>query len=206
MIITCGPENSKRTITLSLPEQKSKIGVFVSGGLDSAILYYLIQLENKNTGSIHEIVPLSIMRKEGSKYFSNLVVAHVHGQLGLPIVDHTIIGDNTLFEYEQVGSGVRQAFAQGFDQVYLGIIYQLEIHMEGWSPIPYKVTDKLRAPFRKLTKSHIVDLVRSYKQEALYYITHSCSIHEVGRCNTCNGCKERAWGFEQLNIADPSII
>lgn len=206
MLLTCGPEKDKRSITLSLPEAPSKLGVLVSGGLDSAILYYLLSLENIQSGSKHEIVPLSILRKEGSRYFSNLVVAHVQSALNLPLTPPTMVGDNTLFEFEQVGSGVRQAFSEGFDQVYLGIIYQLEIHTEGWNPIPYKVSDRLRAPFRKLTKAHIVDLIRQYNQTALFNITHSCAIYEVGRCNDCNGCKERAWGFGQLNISDPSII
>ena len=72
MNIICGPKNDQRTVTITLPQNKSRIGVFVSGGLDSAILYYLLLLENKLTGNIHEITPLSVMRKEGSKYFSSL--------------------------------------------------------------------------------------------------------------------------------------
>ena len=40
-------ENNK-IAKLSLPLTKQKIGVFISGGIDSAILYYLILLKNKS--------------------------------------------------------------------------------------------------------------------------------------------------------------
>ena len=69
MIIRCGLQNDLRSILITLPDKKSKIGVLVSGGMDSAILYYLLLLENRWRGNLHTITPIAVMRKEGSKYF-----------------------------------------------------------------------------------------------------------------------------------------
>ena len=208
MNIICGPKNDQRTVTITLPQNKSRIGVFVSGGLDSAILYYLLLLENKLTGNIHEITPLSVMRKEGSKYFSSLVIGHVNQSFQLPYKDPLIVGDNTLPEEDQVKSGVNQALAQGFDMTYVGVIEQLPQHMINWQPIPYKETARFKTPLQSLNKSHVVDIIVRLKQEPLFYITHSCAGEQsqIGRCNGCNGCNERHWGFEQLNLVDPGTI
>ena len=208
MNIQCGPKDDLRTISIILPKKKSKIAVLVSGGLDSAILYYLLLLENKLRGNIHEIVPISVMRKEGSKYFSSLVVGHVNQAFQLPYHDPIIVGDNTLPEEEQVKSGVNQAIELGFDIVYAGVIEQLPQHMINWQPIPSKETAKFKTPFQSINKSHIIDIIVKCKQEPLFYITHSCSGEQsqVGRCNGCNGCNERRWGFEQLELTDPGTI
>jgi hypothetical protein len=182
------------------------IAVMVSGGIDSALLYYLLHLENIQSGAGRNIVPLSVMRREGSRHFSKLVVAHVHGVLGLPYVDPVVVGDNTLPEEKQVESGAMDSYGLGFRKIYIGLIEQLPQHMVGWQPIPVRQTTTVEYPFRHLNKSHIIDLVRQVKQETLFYITHSCSKLELGRCYNCNGCNERSWAFEQLEISDPGTI
>lgn len=206
MIISCGPESNKRTLTLELPTEPSKIGIFVSGGLDSAILYYLLMEENKHQNNIHEIVPLTVLRKEGSKNFSQLVVAHVQSAFHYSYTESLKVGDNTLPEPEQVKSGVQEAFKLGFKRVYTGLIEQLPEHMIGWDKIPYNENDFFKAPMKDLNKSHVVDLCYLFNQETLFYITHSCAAWEVSRCYSCNGCNERRWGFEQLLKIDPGTI
>jgi hypothetical protein len=206
MIVSCGPKSDKRTLTLDLPTESSKIGIFVSGGLDSAILYYLLMEENKRQNNIHEIVPLTVLRKEGSKNFAQLVVAHVQSAFHYSYSESLKVGDNTLPEPEQVKSGVQDAFKLGFKRVYTGLIEQLPEHMIGWDKIPYNENDFFKAPMKDLNKSHVVDLCFQFKQEALFYITHSCAAWEVSRCYSCNGCNERRWGFEQLGLVDPGTI
>ena len=207
MKITCGPATDLRTVTIELPYEPQKIGVFVSGGIDSAILYYILLGENRRLGNIHQLVPFSILRKEGSKHFAKLVIAHTHASYNLPYSEPIIVGDTELSEDKQVESGVKMVLnVLKFNQVYTGLIEQLPQHMVNWAPIPYKETEKFRAPFSILDKSHIIDIVAQLNQSALFYITHSCSSYELGRCNTCNGCNERSWGFEQLGIIDPGTI
>ena len=204
MIITCGKDYRKVNITL--PTVPTKIGIFVSGGMDSALLYFLLLRENQNLGNIHEIVPLSILRKEGSKYFAKLVIAHVNSCYNIEYIDPIMVGNNTLPEEEQVKSGVHDAWALGFQIVYVGLIEQLPQHMVDWQPIPYKESPTFRTPLKMLDKSYIVDLIKHFNQEALFYITHSCSLLELGRCNRCNGCNERSWGFDQIGLVDPGTI
>ena len=206
MKLECGPVSDRRIINLVLPTIKSNIGIFVSGGLDSAILYYLLMNENQQMNNLHNIVPLTVLRKEGSKNFAKLVVAHIRHIFNLTYIDPIYLGDNTLPEHEQVKSGVKDAKDLGFDIVFTGLIEQLPQHMIGWFPIEYQENEFFKAPFKNLNKSHIVDLCLQSDQQALFYITHSCATWEMSRCNLCNGCTERRWGFEQLGFLDPGTV
>jgi hypothetical protein len=206
MKLLCGPSDDRREFVLELPKNKTKIGIFVSGGLDSAILYYLLSLKNQQLNFLHDIIPLTVLRKEGSKNFSKLVIAHVRSLFHQNYLESLIVGNNTLPEPEQVKSGVLEAKNLGFEIVYTGLIQQSPQHMIGWQPIPYEESYFFKAPFKNLNKSHVVDLCIQFNQQALFYITHSCATWEITKCNQCNGCNERNWGFERLGIVDPGTI
>ena len=177
MNITCGPADNQRTLKLKLPEERAKIAVLISGGIDSAILYYLMLLENKNIGYRHDIRPISI-----------------------------IVGNPSLPDDRQVKSGVLHSYDLGFDLTFCGLIEQQPEHMIGWVQPDAKETKRFKTPLKDLNKTHIIDLVIQYKQEDLFYITHTCNKFKIGRCHKCNGCNERAWGFSQLGLTDPGTI
>jgi len=205
-LIECGPVHDRRPVKVELPAEPKTLGIFVSGGIDSAILYYMMLLENQKMGNIHKIVPLTVLRKEGSKNFAKLVVGHMVSHFNLHYIETTVVGDPSLPEIEQVKSGVHAGFDMGINIAYTGLIEQLPIHMVGWTPIPYQESIRFKAPFKHLNKSHIIDLCFQHNQEGLFYITHSCAAWEITRCRNCNGCNERQWAFDQLGRVDPGII
>lgn len=207
MKIECGPLDERKTLEITLPEESDRLGVFVSGGIDSAILYYLICLENRRHGNKHKIVPLSLLRKDGSRYFSRMVIDYIHRILGLPPEYPGMVGDNHLPEDQQVRSGIAQAvFDYNISPVYIGVIVTLPEHMIGWERIPVVETSYLKAPMLDLKKTHVLDIAYQVKQEFLFNITHACDTYQIGRCGRCNACRERAWGFEQLGKVDPGNI
>ena len=206
MQFECGPADDIRTLSFNLPATRSPIAVCVSGGIDSAILYYVLMLENQRTGNLHDIIPVTVLRKEGSKYFAKLVIAHVLASFNKPYRDPMIMGNTTLPEDQQVKSALRDAKWAGFKQAYVGIMDQLQEHTAGWEVIHAPENIFYRTPLVNLQKHHVIDLVVKLKQEALFYITHACDQTEIARCNSCNGCRERAWGFKQLALSDPSML
>jgi hypothetical protein len=212
MNITCGPDFDKQTVTIELPSEKTKIGVFVSGGLDSAIMYYLVLKANAELNNIHDIIPFMIARSEGSKYLSNPMVAHVQQQFKSSPHTLKVVGDPTLPGNFQVRSGGISAYMMGCSQIYVGVIKQLPEHTIGDEPLDLNTLDPeivnrvLKLPLEHLKKYHIIDLIKQFNQDPIFYLSHSCSTKELGRCNKCNGCNERAWGFQQLDISDPGTI
>lgn len=205
MKFICGPLHDRREIILELPTTPITIGVLVSGGIDSAILLHLIYQQNELMGNIHKIIPLTVARKEGSKYFACYVVRQVQQHFNLQYEPPFCVGDNTVFEPKQVTTGMAHAVDLGCDLLFLGVIEQREEHALHWNRIFVHDTLLCRFPFSKVQKSHVIDLVRLAKQEALFHITHSCD-EEVGKCGQCNGCRERAWGFSQLEMEDPGKL
>ena len=115
-----------------------------------------------------------------------------------------VVGDPTLPEDQQVESGCKEVLKYA-NVVYLGLIEELAAFTIGWrDPVKWKETEDRRYPFRDLNKTHIVDLIIQFKQEKLFEMTHSCNM--PGKCNDCNGCNERSWGFKQMGYTDPGIL
>jgi hypothetical protein len=212
MIIECGPDNDRRILNLSLPKYhkiqpwNKNSGVLVSGGIDSALLYYLLLKQNQEQGNTHNIKAYTILRKEGSRQYALPVINHINSLFNLPEQELITVGDNTLDEPIQVSSGMVEITHKKLSHVvYVGAIDTLDIHLVGWHRIPVRESDRFKYPLMNLNKSHIIDLVYQLGQQHLFKLTHSC-IYETGRCNICNGCNERQWGFDQLGRTDPGTI
>ena len=206
MKFNCNVRDQQREVTIDLPTTPTKIAILISGGLDSAILYYLLLKANIEQGRLHQITPFTIARTEGSKYFSRPVIAHVHSQFNMPYKEPVVVGDPSLPGNLQVMSGVSSILHMGYQLIYGGVIAQLPEHTIGYDVEPANDTETIKMPFKDLTKGYIIDLIICHRQEALFYLTHSCSILEIGKCNSCNGCNERNWGFAQWGLADPGTI
>ena len=205
MKYVCGPEHDQKSIEITLPYLRKNIGMFVSGGLDSALLYYLLLIENIKENSKHFIVPFVIEREEGSKYFAVPVIKHIHRLLNLPEPDLYFLDIGKLNPHMQVSAAIDLAYNLGCDIVYTGAIEQLEIHSDGWERPRIKENYNFKAPFLTINKSHVIDLIKQLTLDSLFYITYAC-VQDQGRCNMCNGCNERSWGFEQNNIQDPGRL
>ena len=220
MILECGPKHDRRQLNLSLPYipiienlnlkklylrsrniiTGQQIGVLVSGGVDSAILYFLLHLENNLTGNKFIITPYTIMRKEGSRYYSKPVQDWIHNYFNLPNIELNVVGNNTLPEAQQVSSGINDIFEKQTDFLYLGIIQSRPEHSIGWARPKFTETDKVRLPFLNLQKNHVIDLYRQFNVLELLNLTYSCAINETDACGYCNGCNERTWGFNDLRL------
>ena len=89
------------------------------------------------------------------------------------------------------------------ETVYVGVISNRPEHLIGFDPIPIVEHYSVQTPFKHLEKSHIVDIYYQLGIEHVLSFTHSCDQHETVACGSCNGCRERQWGFEQLGKSDP---
>jgi hypothetical protein len=207
MIIECGPDTDRRIFTLQLPTESKRIGVLVSGGMDSALLYFLVMLENRNIGDLHEIVAYTIPRNDGSKLYALPIIRYIGDYFNKPQTSSILVGNTTLPEINQVSSGLYEIrMNHNTDMVYVGVIETLPMHGVGvYRQQGLRETHRYKIPMKDLNKSHVVDLILRLNQEILFNLTHGC-LNETGRCGICGGCLERTWGFEQMSIVDTGII
>lgn len=194
--IELGPSHDKRLLEFSLPDSPKRIGVLVSGGLDSAILLYIIKYLNQN--NFHKIVPLTIERAEGSKIYAPKVLDYINSIFINDISNFEVIKLPKIPPHIEVTLAIHLMLRKNlFDVLYLGVIQTREEHAHGITIIkPSTKIDYIKYPLIELEKSHIVDLIYKMKQEYFLDITTSCDTGE--NCGTCNGCNERAWGIDQI--------
>lgn len=201
LTLECGPKHDRRVLNITLPLLQRKIGVLVSGGLDSALLYYLIQ---SMIDSRYTVTPFVITRNDdGSDLYAQPVIDYVNNILEKPKQFATLLPINESNKELQVMAGMNLILDHNVNITYVGLIEALPIHCIG-VPDPYKPkdNDKFIYPFKNLNKSHIVDLIVKLNQTELFKITHSC-VYKRNRCGICNRCNERHWAFTELGLVDP---
>lgn len=195
--IAIGPLEDCRLFQFKLPTEPTRVGVLVSGGLDSAILYYLLEKLNKN--NFHKITPYIIARQEGSLTYGPKVIEYVNNLFNKNPTEFEIIEIPKLIPpHLQVKIAVQMLRVKKVvDILYLGVISVRAEHSIGIDVYrPKEDTDFVKYPLFQLEKSHIVDLICKMEQEKLIEITSSCD--SGNNCGNCNGCKERSWGLSQI--------
>lgn len=192
------------TFKLRLPLLRRNIGVLVSGGLDSALLYYMAKsLEIQDAR--YKVIPYTLNRDDGSKNHAQLVIDYVHDKLKIDRLSTIHIPILQTDSNAQVTEGISKLLKEKLSLVYVGIITTLPNHaMHGvgspYFPVDYELVNY---PLKHLTKDHVVDMIIKLGIDELFELTHSCVYDIAGRCNKCNRCNERAWAFNQLGLIDP---
>lgn len=204
-LITKKYKTLDKEVVLELPEYGS-IHIMVSGGMDSALLLYMIA---KLSNGLHDISTYTVAKTDGAWFHSKNIIDWAQHRFP-NIIRHIAVGNPGLEHDMQVRSGYIEAIAKHKAPVlYLGENQNppAEFLMGGLYPNrmppgtkhPYLVT-----PFLHLYKSHIAELCKQLDLDDLIELTHTCTALMVGRCNECFACTERAWGFSQIGHQDPS--
>jgi 7-cyano-7-deazaguanine synthase in queuosine biosynthesis len=194
-----------RPVTVKLTLHR-RIGVLVSGGLDSALLYYLIRKLTLSDDR-YSVIPYTIIRNDGSSRYAQPVIDYVHESLGIEQQYATKLDIDEIDSELQVAAGMRELRNTDRNLIYIGIIQTLEEHALHNVPKPYVPinSEMFNHPLKDLTKAHVVQLIIQLGLEKLFSLTHSCVYDIDIPCGVCNRCNERAWAFTQLGLIDPGI-
>lgn len=196
----CGPLNDRRSLNITLPPLRRKLGVLISGGLDSAILYYILR---KLVAAPYILTPYIIVRDESSILSANKVIQYINCSLNIPNQSPIIIEiDQNIESHFQVSAGLSKIINHPkCNKIYMGIIETLPEHSIGFEIFKPIDNEIISYPLKNLNKSHIIELIIQYGLDELFNITHSC-VYPYGRCDTCNRCNERKWAFSRLGLQD----
>jgi hypothetical protein len=193
-----------------------KIGLFLSGGLDSAILLCLILTELKNIDKLKEIpvVCFTVKKENIPTYHATNVLSYAQHKFNVSITHVNDISND--IEADKLGVLSKDAiqFVKNYSSnmiVYLG---QNKMAPDNIRPFSQrlnadygdnKASGKFISPFLFLHKPQIIDLTYQLGCEEIIQLTQTCSARSVGACGKCCSCEERKWGFNALGKTDPSI-
>jgi len=187
-------------------DNSKKYGILLSGGLDSAILLYLLI---KNNPSIN-LQTFTIDKSDGAYLYADPVIDHFNRKFSLSIPKTIKVGDPTVFHRQQSVTAVKDIFEQyPVDHLFIGINQNPpELAKLSGAPVRDKqsLNPRILYPFVDLYKHNILEIMYDNQQQDLIDITHSCTERQHGRCNICWQCKERAWAFEKLGKTDTGTL
>ena len=183
----------------------------LSGGLDSAVLLYLLLDSNKNIN----IQPFTIAKYDGSHLFVNDILKYFEEKFEIKIANTILVGNPNVHHSQQSKTAVAEILTkhQNIDYIFFATNQNPTKDFDYASyPIgsfPNRVKEsghpKVLMPFIQMYKDEILKILFDNDQTALLNLTHSCTEQKTGRCGRCFQCNERAWAFRQLEKTDTGI-
>jgi 7-cyano-7-deazaguanine synthase in queuosine biosynthesis len=214
MHLLLGPPSLSVPFSFVIPEingvgnKVTRIGVYCSGGLDSAALLCLILTELRNTDKLESmpVTAFTVLKNEGSTYYSSRVVEKVSAHFNIP-VHHVNNLENNVISRAVGRIGMVPYKVTHARNKHDMEIYQGNNRMAPASIRPFKQVLKVqytdeqvlwKSPFLNLHKPQIIDLFYKLGCEDIMPYTHSCTVQAIDKCNNCYSCSEKAWAFNAL--------
>jgi hypothetical protein len=177
------------------------IGFFMSGGFDSSMLLYACCLWKQQDFLENQFVALTVPRYDDSVLHTTRILSYIMEKFSLEIpLIH--VGNPDLHHSRQVESGCVEAYEKNLADLFLlgctavpqELPKQLVRNRSSW--------DRLYQPWFDFTKDHTVKLMLELEGHELISLTHTCTESKTIRCGECWQCRERAWAFAKVGIAD----
>ena len=215
MIFECGTELDKQQFSITVDDNVS-VALTLSGGLDTALLTYLVSLELLETNRRPEDYVkwiFTIPKRDGAELYPDAIIKWINKRLDINLPDKTILKIPKLhstYHGMQVWNSILYAIdIYNPDKIYMGDQRPApeEANINQPKPVRSKTIEgpmpgKLIFPFNHLYKYHTVDMFYKLGIEELFDLTHSCTQLLTARCNECYHCLERSWAFKELNQTD----
>ena len=209
-----------------LSDEKT-IGVVVSGGFDSSLLWYIV---NEFTGPDQKVIPFTVPKVDGAltyatrmlEWYSKLKnTKRLHpiviNQEGVDWNRNDYQGDEVA---QQLLNGIKEIVDNNMADVVFTGVNDYPPHYKTLcsyhTPAPRKkvsesdyvhngvpIKEIIKQPFADYTKDFLVRLAWELGVlDGVAELSHSCVEQIRGRCGECFWCKERQWAFQEAVLSD----
>lgn len=201
-------------------EEDKTYGIMLSGGVDSAILFYLILKTYQERGWTPKVQPFTMRKNNESVASATRMLEYISTQFPEYTIPATIeVGDpNT--HHRLAGEAAWKEIKR--DYPWISFVFYGSNKVPPWDystrkkdefglPIGRPERSKgeggiVYLPFLHIYKYHTLDLIYEHGQEKLLELARSCTERITGhRCGSCFQCSERAWAFNYFRRIDPGI-
>lgn len=171
-----------------------KIGIFVSGGFDSALLLFLCcEFEKDN-----EFFTFVIDRPNNSLYYNQIVIDWINKKFNKNLKS-MVVGNKNQHHSSIITSAAIEVLNFPLDILLLGDTANPDMLLHGPNRIK-SVNPKILQPFYELTKDKLIKISLDFKVSELLSITGTCGEGEMLACGKCWPCREKTWALNQNNI------
>lgn len=214
MKLRLGPADLLVDFEFTIPENITEVGLYLSGGLDSAALLCLILTELRNTNRLNTINVkcFTITKNDGSMIYAAAVVKEIASMFNTPIehINNYNNDDESILKGRVGLRSIQEIWKSKGDntEFYMAVNRMAPAHIRPFAQklnIIYINSPYYSAPFINLHKPQILDIFYKLNCEQIIPITHTCTVDAQGRCNQCYSCAERSWAFSSLNKKDLTI-
>jgi len=185
-----------------IPANATHIGIMVSGGLDSALMLYLVSKENKEKDFPVQLDVLTVYRSDQAKDHSSRITKIIE-ELNDITLNKYEVGDPTAPSDVQVVRGVFDALMmKKIPLVIMATTINPE-HLKKHENAPVRNPDQfpgILQPWGEITKDNIVKYIKENNLDVLIKNSHSCTVHSFKHCGKCFNCIERKWALDVNNI------
>ena len=182
-----------------------RYGIMLSGGLDSAVLLYLLISNEPNI----QLQPFTIPKFDGAAQYADPVIEYINNKFNVSIPKTILVGNPMAHHRLQSATAVLEIFSKhNIDQLYIAINKNpTELLEYPGAPSRASVSNDARIclPFVNMLKDEIIKILVDNNELGLSEITHTCTEQSQGRCGVCWQCTERKWAFSQLNLIDHGL-
>lgn len=192
----------------------NKVGIFVSGGFDSAILLYILMKELKNKKNsfvnIYTRIPVNEKKFYNKRYIDKIT------NFCIEKTNNTNVKNILFYVEKQEKTNLFTVALNDLKNNEIDIIYTAvsanppdnvkfskdSLEYERRNPNikrKYYYDDKsIYMPFTNINKKEIYNLYKIYDITQLINYTRSCESKfiKIGECGDCWWCKERKWALE----------
>ena len=207
---------------------KGVIGVVVSGGFDSTVLWHYLYGICKERNQ--KIIPFTVPKNDGALTYAIRMLEWSAKRYGDKTLHPVVINSKGVnwskkdYQGEEVARQLIDGIKEIMDLGLAGYVYTgvneyppnyetlCSYHTPGPrnlsrdSDVNYRgrpVSDIVRQPFADYTKADIIKFANDLGiLDEVAELSHSCVELIRGRCGECFWCKEREWGFAEAGHVD----
>lgn len=183
-------------------DKNLKYGIMLSGGLDSAILLYLILKQEPNI----DLQSFTIPKHDGAALYADPILEYFNQKFSIDLPKTILVGDPNAYHRDQSKTAVRDIFQHHPVDFLFIAINQNPPELDSLPGAPQRDRQSKDArvifPFVDLYKDQILKILFEEQLDELIDLTHSCTEQQQGRCRQCWQCTERVWAFSRLGRID----
>lgn len=174
---------------INLNASTKNVGLYLSGGIESSLLLYLLaklELNIRCYTIIQDNICMernrNIIKWINTKLDSNVFqLEEIHDKN--PTSDRTFV--RWILLYLRTGE---------VDEFVIGS-NKFMPHLPERKYFEHK---KVLIPFKSMYKNEVVQLYKKENILELLELTHSCYVQKYGHCGSCLNCEERLWALKEI--------